>query len=563
MQRSRPAWFLLVVFLTISVWAYVWGACANPLETNCFSAPFGGDHVQHYYSWLAYAYEDWKTWIPPRFSHWTWPIETPLVYGDPIPLASIVLAPLAKITNHHFQYFSILSLVSMLVSGFCGFRIARSQELAGYHAALLGVALALSPPAILRLIGHEALSLHAVLVVSLALLILRIRTLVSWGLLMIISAGIHAYFVPIVLVLAVYAQVAIPEKSELPIGRGTGFSKHLLINIGWLGVAMLISLFVFGYLPNSSTLTGGDSWSANFLALIDSQGKSLFAKPLDKIEPLQWEGFSYLGWSNFVALIASVSILFVGQDKLCSRRSLFPRPRAYMLMMGFFFLYSLGNLWMVGSYQLIRLPEGIPVLGVFMNIFRSTGRAIWPVYYSLVLWGLVTIFRNFRRPKFIVVVLAILMLESYLPTAVFARGIINEHYGHAMKWKSGSMLPPPELVRIIRDTKLMVNATGDPSIEFPQLPAFYLQAINPSIVTNYRPYLARYPKAFEGLMSQKPCPLAQQFVEQSQGKFKRDNILLIMPDTDAVLCSNDLELIKIYALSQEKNISLYAPGRPG
>lgn len=30
--------------------------------------------------------------------------------------------------------------------------------------------LALSPPVILRLIGHEALSLHAVLVVSLALL---------------------------------------------------------------------------------------------------------------------------------------------------------------------------------------------------------------------------------------------------------------------------------------------------------------------------------------------------------------------------------------------------------
>jgi hypothetical protein len=75
-----------------------------------------------------------------------------------------------------------------------------------------------------------------------------------------------------------------------------------------------------------------------------------------------------------------------------------------------------------------------------------------------------------------------------------------------MKWNSGSMLPPPELLRIIQNTNLMVNATGDSSLDLPQLPVFYLQAINPSIVTNYRPDLARYPKAFVSSMSQKPCP---------------------------------------------------------
>jgi len=57
---------------------------------------------------LAYAYEDWKTWLQPKFSNWTWPIETPLAYGDPISLASMVLSPLAKYINHHFQFFILV-----------------------------------------------------------------------------------------------------------------------------------------------------------------------------------------------------------------------------------------------------------------------------------------------------------------------------------------------------------------------------------------------------------------------------------------------------------------------
>lgn len=563
MNYRRLAWLALVFAVSIIAWRFIWGYCWNPLETTCFVAPIGGDHVQHYYAWIAYAFGGLATWIPPKFSNWTWPLESPLIYGDTVPLASIVFAPLAKIRNYHFHYFSLLSLVSILISGFCGFRIAIHQKLLGYQAALLGVILALSPPAILRLTGHEALSLQAVLVVAITFLILRVRTMGAWLALVVIAAGVHAYFLPMVLILAFFAQVAIPASIESGHPHVNLLRKKLFLNIGLLFAVAFFSMLFYGYIPINSTLNGGETWGANALALLDSQALSLFAKPLDKLEPFQWEGFSYLGWSNLVLIIAAVSLLFLDNGLRRSvRQTIFPRPRAYAFILILFFFYSLGSPWMVAKFVLFKLPDDIPLVSAFMNVFRSTGRYIWPVYYSLVIWGFVSVCKKMNCPKLLFFIIAVLMLESYWPTAYATKGVIKDHYQKGLKWRAMTLSAPSELTRMIQGSAVVLNVTGNQDLEVPALPAFSIQALNPVVVTNYKPYLARLPQAFSELMDQEPCLLAKELLREAQDKFEDDQILLMLPDKDAATCSASLDLVKKYPLDLKQGVSFYGKRSP-
>jgi hypothetical protein len=200
--------FSLALILLVGIWRLIWGPCWNPFNTLCYTAPTGGDHVQHYYGWLAYARGGLATWLPPRFQSWTWPDPVPLLFADPIPLAAILLRPLARMLQIDFQYFSLLSLLSIVGSFLAGIWIGRFFALRSYQSTLLAVLLALAPPALLRLSGHEALSLHVVLVLALALVIRRRPSLALWLPLVVVSMGIHAYFTPMILGLGVYSQWA-------------------------------------------------------------------------------------------------------------------------------------------------------------------------------------------------------------------------------------------------------------------------------------------------------------------------------------------------------------------
>lgn len=562
MRYKRLTWIALSFFTILLVWRYVWGYCWNPLTVSCFSAPSSGDYTQHYYTWLAYAKGDLSLWIPPKFSNWTWPLSSSLVYGDPIPLAAVALAPLAKATQQNFHYFSVFSFVSMLICGGCGFAIGYKQKLPAYQMALLGIALAISPPAIRRIAGHEALSLHAIIVVAITLVILRIRTWLYWGALIATAIGIHAYFAPIVLVYALFAQLAIPREGENRLQPNKLLGCKLnstMINMVFLIIISLLSLLFFGYIPNRSAVGIGTIWSANALALLDSQGLSPVAKQLEKIEPLQWEGFSYIGWSGITTLLLAAGAIFSKeQQKMARENTLFPSPSFYAVVMAGFFLYSLGNPWMAGNHTLLTLPDHIPGLSSFMQTFRSTGRYIWPVYYSLLIWGLVTVSKNFHRPKPVFLLIAILMIESHLPTIKFTKNILKERYEEGRNWEKISLQSnSDELSQIIRGSRLIINASGDPNLKLKSLPQFYIQALNPTAATNYWPYLARMPVDFDRLMSLEPCQLSRKMLDKAEQTFDRNQITLIMADDNAKACEASLGLNKKLSLGLDDGFSLY------
>lgn len=526
----------------ILFWFWLWGPCWNPLNTNCFAAPGNGDHVQHFYAWLAYAKESHSTWLQPRFNNWTWPQSSALIYGDTIPLASLLLAPILRATGVEFQYFSILSLISILGSFICGIWIGRHFGLQTYQCCLTGAILALSPPAIIRLQGHEALSLHVLIIFAIALYIRNIKSLVIWCILLGLASGTHAYYVPMILPIAILAQVATPNESEQ---RNMRFfvkriaSIEMARKIAILSACTILWLVAFGYIPNNAQINpNSDIWSANILALLDPHSHSLFVKSLDRKHPYQWEGFAYLGWSITTCILLGVGTTLRGKDHNDpEKQSVFPAPKLFGSLLAIYFIFSLGDDWLAGHFRIFVVPENLPLIHILQNTFRSTGRFMWPVYYSLTLWGLITLFRIERINKFLIITIVLLLAESHLPASINTHKILAQHARQGENWhstmKAGNM---SQLEQLLSRAELLYNATGDPGFSSPSIPSFLPQALNPDIKTNYNPYLARLPKDFDWQNQGPPCMLAERALNTLENQFSPDRVYMIIPKNDAPNC---------------------------
>ncbi len=556
--------FSLALILLVGIWRLIWGPCWNPFNTLCYTAPTGGDHVQHYYGWLAYARGGLATWLPPRFQSWTWPDPVPLLFADPIPLAAILLRPLARMLQIDFQYFSLLSLLSIVGSFLAGIWIGRFFALRSYQSTLLAVLLALAPPALLRLSGHEALSLHVVLVLALALVIRRRPSLALWLPLVVVSMGIHAYFTPMILGLGVYSQWACLDPRGLASFSLIAAVRHWLPRLAISIGVLLASAWLFGYLPNQVAVSvPGDMWSANLLALMDSQGKSLFFPALDKQEPLQWEGFSYLGMLGIVALCLSVGERMGSTSSRPERApSVFPRPLAYGLLMLTFLLFSFGDQWFVGAHSVLHLDARLPLLTRLQQTFRSSGRFMWPVYYSLMIWGYVSITRATRFPRLLAISFLVLALESYWPNLTNVSRQLASHHKNGVKWER-ELQQRGRRVRLLRGADVLYNATGDPRFSSPVLPQFFPQAVNPTLATNYNAYLARYPKPYLIENRGSGCELVGRFLDHARGRFQPQRTLLIMRDADQASCPLTHEASPVLPLASEPPTSVFLLGRAG
>lgn len=579
LRRFLPIVALLAVILIC--WRWLWGGCWSPWVTTCFEGPnreATQDHIVHYYGWLAYAFGDPVTLLPPVFSNWTWPISVPLLYADIIPIAAILLRPLAHLLELKFQYFSMCALASMMVSGFCGYVVGSKVLGARAYGFTLGLLLALSPPAILRFIGHEALGLHAVLVSAITLLILRKSSIVIWGILIFLAVGIHAYFLPLLLPFLIIrvasheitpsvisskiASIVIPSLSCRKLTLISGLAR--IVDGIILLFITLLGLVSFGYASGErmALSLGSTLWSANIVALFDSQGHSSLFSPLKRLMPYQWEGFSYLGLIVTVSVFIGIYDIIHGPKKSPKDNvaSLFPSPRLFWILIIATFIYSLGLDFYLGSEKIMSIGGIAKTLYLdrLYNIFRATGRFTWPIYYSLLFWGFHAASRLTRNSSSLVVVILVLLLETHIPTLHFTKAVIAQHYIAGLQWKEMKTPDEKTLAERIARSDVFFNATGNPWLSIDDLPQSFVQAANPQIYTNYRPYLARLPESFVEFNSRKGCDLAKWATTVSRQNAMR-NPLLLMNDEDAVNCT-EIALRKELEL-QTAGVSIYS-GEP-
>ena len=118
----------------------------------------------------------------------------------------------------------------------------------------------------------------------------------------------------------------------------------------------------------------------------------------------QYQGYNYLGFGAILISVVAIVANFVElRAKLVEHRELFAALICLLL-------FAVSHRVFVGNVKLLDLDYSWR-LDQVLGVFRSSGRMFWPIFYALVLFGLVNVLRYLRPASGVAFVVACCLLQ--------------------------------------------------------------------------------------------------------------------------------------------------------
>jgi hypothetical protein len=368
----------------------------------------GGDALMHHFGWEWFRYEPWRFPLG-KIAAYGYPFGSSVTFLDSIPLVAIPLKLLSPWLEPSFQYFGLWELASVIGQVLLGMLILH-EFTRSYPLKILGASLlVLSPPMIFRAFYHESLSAHWIILAAAWFVLLEYRQRLwrgAWVILFTIALLIQMYWIPMLVpmwMIGMYFHYNRADKKWPLILDSLGIIVFPLI------AGYITGVFDLGYQSLSAFGFGVFSWNLNGF-FNPFKFSSAFIREMATGTGGQYEGFSYLGLGNLIILPIAV-YLFLEKET--------PRRRmAFLLPFGagavVYMLVSLSNEAYFNAQPLWNIPLPGAVLNLF-NLFRSSGRFIWPVFYFLVLFGIIILVRNIRFPVPVLILVILLQFIDLQP----------------------------------------------------------------------------------------------------------------------------------------------------
>jgi hypothetical protein len=372
-------------------------------------------------------------WMFYRLAPWAAPIAFNPTYGmdfagsilfsDAVPLFAIPFKALSPILPETFQYFGLWTLVSFVLQGVCGW-LLMSRVSDNPVVRLLGaILILLTPLYMFRLVAWEHMSLtaHWPVLAALALCLPphTRRPWLWWGLLVVSTAFVHAYIFAMVatLWLADLARRFLVDFRKRdtwlePIGIGAMLAALVTVTGVWAGPAgefqggfgwfKMNVLSPFDPNPFTGTMQDRPGWSYIVPDLPNWAG--------------DYEGFAYAGLGAFV--LAAMAGWAAPHFFRTQRLSWVYAPLGLALFgMG---VFAVSQNVTIGSVNLwLGWPGPLQSLG---ELFRATGRFIWPFYY-FIFFACVYVLAKKLSPRLLIAALAGVILIQAVDTS---RGWISD-----------------------------------------------------------------------------------------------------------------------------------------
>lgn len=405
-QRIRvPEWVILLVLsglLGLAWFIALYDRYALYFTHVSWIYAFGRDPLQHQLGWEFFRKEPWSFPLGTINNYGT-PFGTSVTFLDSIPLFAFFFKLLSPLLEKNFQYFGVWELTSVVGQTLVGMLIMR-EFTRSYLLKILGASLlVLSPVMIFRAFGHNSFSAHWILLAAIYFILLERRHALKrwlWIILFGVAMLVHLYFIPMLIPLwgiSLYFQYRQERRKRI-----------FLIESMKVGAVVLVIGFCTGLFSlNMNTLSAGGYgiYSWNLAGFFNPIGFSKFIRSIP-IADAQGEGFSYFGLGYALVLLIGF-ILFWFKDRARKNwKFFFP----FVLATVVYTLYALSCKVVFNNTVLwqIDLPE--PIMRVF-NIFRTSGRFIWPVFYFMILFGILALVRNARRVVAIPILVAAIVLQ--------------------------------------------------------------------------------------------------------------------------------------------------------
>lgn len=393
MNRSKKqtlGFFMLGSLLGLAAFLLLFGISAlNPLNDAFLRGGYvEKDIQQHYAGWLFY--RDAPLSIPFCFAEsLNWPGGLSVAFTDSIPLFAAFFRIISPLLPATFQYFGLYTLVCfVLQGGFTALLISlftRKKLL----ICLGALPFVFSPILIERAFRHTSLAAHFLIVASLYYYFQsqRENRFAYKGLFALncLAIALHPYFVPMTLAItfALLAQYALRNKQLVkPLGF-LGANLAFIVGVGWLfgvfsgtGSGAGGSGISYGYFcMNLNALWNPVSLGSDWSLLLPAQNQVLG----------NYDGFNYLGLGLLLALILGAGWVFAhwSTKKLVA---FFKRHGMLFFVCLCLCVFAVSNVITANGVVLMRFPLPQFIIGL-ATVLRSSGRLFWPVYYLLMLVG--------------------------------------------------------------------------------------------------------------------------------------------------------------------------------
>lgn len=271
----------------------------------------------------------------------------------------------------------------------------------------------LSPTMIVRSFKHDSLTNHWFIIISLYLYFrTKKESSFPWlfTLLLPFSFLIHAYFFPMVFAIYFISLIEYFFKKK-------SFQK-IFLSLFMSFFITLFSIYIMGYFDYkglSVSSIGYGFYSVNLLSFfnpLDWNGLNWSAF-LPSMSLGQTEAFSYFG----MGIIVSIIFIFIYlikeiRDNKNVKTIIYNFVNKYILLIMMsvllFFYSTFNDLFLIYNF----FPKFVVS---FLNIFRSSGRFIWPVYYLIYLVIIIFIYKKYPKKAFLLIffVVVVQIIDLY------------------------------------------------------------------------------------------------------------------------------------------------------
>lgn len=386
--------FILGCIIGVIQFIFLYGtACLSPFNT-VWMINAGSDAYVHYIGWECFKSEAWNFPLG-KINSICFPLGSAIVFTDSIPWFAIPWKYLCHIFHlDKFQYFGIYGLLSFALQGGFSAIILKKYIHQEYLCLACATIFIYSEPMINRMFGHTALGGHFLILGGIAVFIYSkqwsfLKKIVVWSLLCGIAVCNHPYigFMLCMIFSATCIYYIVILKQSLLRCIGLFFTVALITG----GLFYIAGGFI-GEAADEFHLLGQAALNLN--SLFDSYGNSRLFPSLEKSPTLFYgEGYQFLG----IGIIFLFPMAAVGMIKewKCYRFRMVFEAFPIILLSLFLFILSLSPTVYFGNHLILQyeVPQTVAKM---WEIFRSSGRLFWPVFYII---SIATIVFSYRALK--------------------------------------------------------------------------------------------------------------------------------------------------------------------
>lgn len=369
------------------------------------------DILQHYMGWAFFRNGEWM--FPWGMTNsLSYPMKSSIIFTDSIPHWAFFFKLISPILPQTFQYFGIFGLFCMFMQGATSSLLVKRLTNNTIYALLASIFFLLATPLSKRLFIHTALASQWIIIVGLYLFLFNTNNsfrqrILYWTLIIWYAAGIHITILAICCIILGFDVLKSLNKNNI-------WPSFVLLGIPV--IVAVATIYLYGGLtsdtnPVSSTNDGGGlGWCGANLNMPFNPiyaSNSTFLSPLPISNRSNDGGYCYLGLGGIMLLIASIVYVFLNRKQLLNETN---KKNALwtIIMIIVFSIIAISPRVTCGSKVLFEYHPPKLILGLW-EVFRATGRFMWPIYYLILILTIITFHKYFTNHTIATILFSIIL----------------------------------------------------------------------------------------------------------------------------------------------------------